>query len=210
MKNLIVWSLFLLVFTTLPAAAKEAVAIVSSILIVEDSNTPNTSKTLDESKDLNVAKTLTIIRAGKTIVVSENDSLEAGDVVDTANKTVSLKTPGGSSWKLENATKFSVHSATKDGKPVYVFLEGTAIYTGEKAGVSIIKIKDKDYTIGAGASVTFFRGAELDPITSITIESGTLTIGKQEFHHSGKSITIDAQGNVKTNTDEIKRRGIRG
>lgn len=205
MKNLIVWSLFLLVFTTLPAAAKEAVATVTSIQSIDDSNT---SKTLD---DLNAAKTLTIIRAGKTIVFSENDSLEADDIIDTANKTIYLKTPNGSSWKLEDKTKFSVHSATKDGKPVYVFLAGTAIYkAGEKAGVSIIKIKDKDYTIGAGASVTFFRGAELDPITSITIESGTLTIGKQEFHPSGKSITIDAQGNVKTNTDEIKRRGIRG
>jgi hypothetical protein len=212
MKKLIVWSLFLLVFTTLPAAAKEAVATVTSIQSIDDSKSVDESK---DSKDLNAAKTLTIIRAGKTTVVSENDSLEAADIVDTANKTVWLKTPNGSTWNLENKTKFSVNSATKDGKPVYVFLEGSARYkAGEKAGVSIIKIKNKDYPISAGANVNFSRGAELDPMTSITITSGTLTIGQQEFINTGTSIAIDAQGNVKTNTytntDEIKQRGIRG
>jgi hypothetical protein len=108
-----------------------------------------------------------------------------------------------------------VNSATKDGKPVYVFLEGSARYkAGEKAGGAIIKIKNKDYPISSGANVNFSRGAELDPMTSITITSGTLTIGQQEFINTGTSIAIDAQGNVKTNTytntDEIKQRGIRG
>ncbi len=186
MKKLMVWVLFLLVFTTLPVAAK-GVATVDSIQGSEES----------------VAKDLTVVREGKAAAVAENDSIETNDIVDTTNKTVTLKTQNGSVWALEEKTKFSIHAATKEGKPVYVLLDGSAQYkAGEKAGEAIIRINEKDYLLSVGAKVKFSRGTD---VTSVTILGGTVTFGKQVFD-SNKTIKIDAQGNVNV----PKMRGIRG
>jgi hypothetical protein len=189
MKKLMVWVLFLLAFTTLAVAA-QGIATVESIQFSEETT--------------NVAKDVAVVRDGKATVVAENDSIEANDIIDTANKTISLKTQNGSVWKLDDKTKFSIHAATKEGKPVYMFLEGSAEYqAGEKAGETIVKINGKDYLVSAGAKVNFSRGVD---VTSVTIIIGTVTFGKQVFN---KTITIDAQGNVNLPPSH-KTRGIRG
>jgi len=186
MKKLMALILFLLAVTALPAAA-DGLAVIEKIQGAEESN---------------AAKNISVTRAAKEVVASETDSLDANDVVDTANKAVTLKTQNGSIWSLEEKTKFSILPAQGD-KAVYALLDGAAEYkAGDKAGEILVKINGKDLQVSAGAKVYFSRAAE---ITSFRVSEGTVKFGKQTFERN-TTVKIDAQGNVTI----PKMRGIRG
>lgn len=189
MKNLTILALFLSAFIALPVAAK-GLATVEKIQTVEENA---------------AAKTVTVVRTGKETAVSENEGIESNDVLNTADKAVTLKTQNGSVWSLGKKTRFSMQSA-QDDKVVYVLLEGTAEYkAADKSGEAVVKINDKSYAVSAGGKANFSYDTET---TFLTVISGTVKFGKQVFD-SSKTMKIDAKGNATIMTTP-KTRGLRG
>ncbi len=154
---------------------------------------------IEETKDVSV------LREEKATTVALHGAVEVNDVIDSGNKTVTLKMKNGSMWKLAEKTKFKLLN-TKENKAGYELLSGTVDYlSGKKMPAAVLKVNGKDYTISASANVSVSYTAE---VTELTVDEGSIKMASGVIK-KGTVATVDKDGKVTTQ-DALKKRGIRG